>query len=341
MRIAITGLAQSGRTTLWELLSAGHTGHRDNISSIKLPDARLEQIARVSRSGKTTALELELVDTRGDIAKGGTIFSELQGADGFIITIRGFDAGFGKPEPVSDAKKFMDAFILHDSAAIETRIKTLESDMKKGRTADERRQLELEIASLRKFSEILEQNGNLRMVDMPEHEQKIVRNQGLFVAIPRLAVVCTEETASQDILRQVSSVMNSPCIWLATKLEMELLELAPDEAALFRKEMAIPENAVMDTLTSLRNALQLVEFYTANEKEAHAWAIHCGATAVEAAAKIHTDIARGFIRAEVISCDKFIEAGGYAEARAKNYFRIEGKDYIIQDGDFIQFRFNV
>lgn len=341
MRIAITGLPQSGRTTLWTILSAGHVGHRDNLSVVKMPDYRLAELARVESSKKITPIEVELIDTIGSIIKGGAIFPELQATDAIMIVLRGFDAGFGTADPIGDAQKLKDAMILFDVSAVNTRMRTLENDIQKGRSQDERRRLENELAALQKFAEILKANGRIYTLEMSESERKTANNQGLLTAKSWLTIISTEEPAAQNMLEEISKILDAPVIWLATKLEQEFCELKPEEADMFRTEMQIPAGMVENTILALKDAMNIIEFYTANEREAHAWAIRRGTTALEAAAKIHTDIARGFIRAELIDVEELIKINGYATARTRKMFRVEGKDYIMQDGHFVEFRFNV
>lgn len=341
MRVAILGLPQSGRTMLWHILSSGHESKHDRMSTVKLPDERLERIATAANSKKLVYPEFEIVDTVGDVVKGGAIFSQLQRADALIIVVRGFDAGFGEPVPKVDAQKIANALRRFDASAIETRTKTLENDIKKGHNADERRTMEMELSTLRSFSETIESGADIRDDDMSDFAERVMRNQGLLTAKPRLIVLSTEGQPNEDELAQLEGIFSARAIWLATKLEQELRELEPDDAKAFRVELGIPDGMVERTLLSLRDAAGLVEFYTANEREARGWAIRKGSTALDAAAKVHTDMARGFIRAEVIPWNEFVESGGYAQAKKESRIRIVGKEYVVNDGDLIQFRFNV
>ncbi len=341
MRVVILGLPQSGRTMLWKMLSGEHIGHKENLSVVKLPDYRLYKIAEIYNSKKIFPIEIELQDSIGDIFHGGAIFSDTQGANGIIITVRGFDGGFGKPVPDVDAQKIADSLRLYDASSLETRRKTLDKDRKKGHSREERRQFDMELSTIEKFTKLLEENKNIRSEELSEYEWKIARNQGFLTAKPWLVVLATEEPADEKSLNEVSKILDAPTIWLATKLEREFLELEPDEAAMFREELQIPENMLDNILLSLYDAMNFIEFYTGNEKDARAWAIKNGTTAIEAADKIHSDISRGFIRAEIIQWDKLVEVGGYDAAKAKSMLRVEGKDYVMQDGDYAYFRFNV
>ncbi len=340
MRIAIAGLPQSGRTTVWKALSRGHIGH-EHVSVVKLPDERLHSIAEVVKSVKTTPMEIELMDTIGDIDKHGIVFSDLQGADGIIFVLRAFDAGFGEPNPLSDAEKIRDTIILFDARSVETRMKSRETYIQEGYHKEQRPQMESELLSLKKIAHSLDRNEFVRFRNLSELEQKLARNQGLISMKNWLVILNIEENADAAIADKVAKILDAPVISLAGQLELELSELSPDEEKLFRQEMGIPDNAVENVLTTLMKSMELIEFYTANNREARAWAIRKGTIAIDAAAKIHTDMARGFIRAEVINWKTFVEAGGYHEAKSKSLFRIEGKEYIVQDGDVIQFRFNV
>jgi ribosome-binding ATPase len=341
MRLPIIGLPQSGRTTLWHALSGGHSSGKDNVSTIKIPDQRLMDIAQVCQAKKITPIEFELQDTIGDISKGGAIFSDLQGADGLIVCIRAFDGGFGKFEPARDAKRILESLVLFDSAALESRIANIHKDSGKGKTIDDRRHLEAEINSLLHFQKTLESEQPLRLLEKNEMESKLAKNQGLLTAKDWIVILSSEEPIDTETLNLVSQTLHSPVIWLATKLETEIEELSEEECTVFREELCIPAGMIDKTLLAIKDAMNIIQFYTGNEKEARSWAILRGTIAQDAAGKIHTDIARGFIRAEIVSWDKFIEAGGYAQARAKAYFRVEGKEYPMQDGDYVSFRFNI
>ncbi|MCD6418095.1 DUF933 domain-containing protein [bacterium] len=341
MRVPIIGLSQSGRTTLRKALSGEHTGHRENLSVVKMPDYRLEEIARIYNSKKVFYIEVELQDTIGDITKGGAIFSDLQGADALIVSIRGFDGGFGEPDVVGDAQKVADAIRIFDMSIIETKTNTLEREIQKGHSQEERRLLEMELSAVKKFSKILEDGKNIRDEELSDFERKISRNQGFLTAKPMLAVITSEEMVEKSMLDGVSKILGTKTIFVPSKLELELAELDEEEAKMFRDELKIPENTIDDALLSLKDAMGIIEFYTGNEKDAHAWAIRRGTTAIEAAGKIHSDIERGFIRAEIVGWKELVEAGGYNAAKAKSLIRIEGKNYVMQDGDYAYFRFNV
>ncbi len=341
MKIAIIGLPQSGRTSLWQTLARGHIGKKDNIAMVKIPDERLLKIAELISSKKVTHIEIELHDTIGDITRGGSIYSEIQGVDGLIIVIRGFDGGFGAADPVADAQKIIDSLIITDASIVETRIKTLVTDIQKGRSPDERRIMERDLVSFRKFAEILDSGKLLRDFELSQNDKKLLANHGFHTGKPWLIIINTEDTCDVSGNEKIGKISGSSLIGFPVKLVTEIDELEPDEADAFCKELGIPENIVDRTILHLKDALGLIEFYTGNDKEARAWTIPVGTIAQEAAGKIHTDIARGFIRAEIIKWDKLIEAGGYVEARAKAFLRIEGKEYVMQDGDYVAFRFNV
>jgi len=341
MKIAITGLPQCGRSMVWRYLSSGHIGH-ETLSTVPVPDARLEDIARFSNSKRIKHFELELDDTIGDIIKGGSIYSQLQGSDGVIIVVRGFDRGFGNPEPVVDAKRVKDAFILFDSNAIKTRSTTLERAIKKGHSREEKQLMEKELLELSKFVSVLESQQPINSLELSEDELKFTRNQGLITAKFWLALLNCEELFSESILDKISSCLQCKVVQVAVGLESELEELNTEDAVVFRRELGLPEqNSREMVLKSLIDSMNLITFFTSNRNESHAWCIQGGTNALMAAGKIHTDMQRGFIRAEVIRWDKFVEAGGYENARSQSLFRAEGKDYIIQDGDYIKFRFNI
>jgi len=341
MKIAVIGLPQSGRTTLLHTLARGHFGKKDNIAMLKIPDERLLKIAELVSSAKVTHIEIELHDTIGDITRGGSIYSEIQGVDGLIIVIRGFDGGFGAPNPVVDAQKIIDSLIITDASIVETRIKSLTTDIQKGRSPDERRIMERDLVSYQKFAEILDSGKLLRDCELSQNDKKLLANHGFHTGKPWLIIINTEDTCDVSGNEKIGKISGSSLVGFPIKLVTELDKLEPDESDAFCCELGIPVNIIDRTILNLKETLGLIEFYTGNNKEARAWSIPVGTTALDAAGKIHTDIARGFIRAEIIGWEELIEVGGYAEARAKAYLRIEGKDYVMQDGDYVAFRFNV
>ncbi len=340
MRAAILGLPQSGRTTVWRALSAGHWAQHGNVAVVPMPDHRLPEIARAAGSKKVTPVRVELVDTVGDLSRGGAIYSELQGADGIIVVVRGFDGGFGEPTPKSDARTIRESLVLFDASAVETRMNTVRAELSKGRPQSERKELEQELGVLESFADHLARGGLLRDVASGDLAALVAKNQGLLTAKPWLGVINVDEGGT-NALDDVAEALSSPAVALPAKLELELRELEPEEAKAFRGELGVPEDCVDGVLRALVDALGAVVFYTANENEARAWLVPKGTKAIDAAAKIHSDIARGFIRAEVVSWEDFVRCGGYANARAENLIRLVGKDYVVGDGDLILFRFNV
>ena len=341
MRIGLAGLPQSGKTTVLKLFAGGHIGHSENMAMIKLPDPRLLKIAEIVNAAKTTFVEFELYEPQGNITKGGAVFSDLQGAYGLVIVIRGFDGGFGAPQILEDAQNLKDLMILYDAGAVETRMGSLEAEIKKGRTQQERDQMTRDLHTLEKFAKTLSDGGLIRNLELSDDEKKLARNQGLMTAKPWFVVINTEDEADIPQAQDVKQTLSAEVAVLPAKLLMELAELPADEATAFYEDMGLSPDIVGRTIRRMIESFGFIEFYTGNEKEARAWLIPKGTTALGCAEKIHSDIARGFIRAEVISFEDFVAAGGYAQARAKALLRAEGKDYIVRDGDYLAIKFNV
>ncbi len=341
MHVAIIGLNQSGRTTLWQFL-AGEHGGKEGIATIPIFDEKLTQLARVEGSKKVSYLELTIQDTVGDIERSGHIFSDVQAASGLIITIRNFDAGFGTPSPVEDARKIKEIIIEHDLDSIQKRLQSIERELGKGRSRDEREALEEEMSALKSFANTLYEGRLIGNEELTPIQRKVAANQGLLTAKRWIPVLCCEDTCDKELKGSVSNVFGSEVIATAAKLELELCELADDEAQAFRKELGLSEESLRESVVAkIFESLRLTTFYTANQNEARAHAVPQGATAIEAAAKVHTDIAKGFICAEVAKIDDVIRAGGFAKAKTKNIVKRADKNYTVQDGDVIFFRFNV
>ncbi len=341
MQIAVIGLPQSGKTTVLETISSGHISHRENIATVKVPDSPLEKIGEVMGSKKITPVEIEFLDTVGDISKGGAIFSEIQGVFGIIIVLRGFDGGFGEPNPTEDARKIRKAIVDFDRSAIETRINSLSSEINKRASGNQRQQMEKDLQILHKFSTELKEGKFIREFCSHDLEKKLARNQGLISAKPWFTIVNSEEKCSLENEDEISSILRSNVSIFPAKLLLELKELTPEESSAFMDEFDIQQNIIEQLIYEIIDWFGFVKFYTANERESHAWIVPAGTSALKAAGKIHSDIQKGFIRAEIIHWEKFVSAGGYSEARKKNLFHTEGKDYIVHNGDLIYYRFNV
>jgi ribosome-binding ATPase YchF (GTP1/OBG family) len=226
---------------------------------------------------------------------------------------------------------------------VERRIERLEAQLKKGADRQARATNETELALFRRLAAQLDGGGLLRDMGLEPAEQKMLRNYGLLTLKPMLLVLNVGDGPAEDALRAVASYQHkqTSVATLQGRLEMELAQMPPDVAAEFLASYGIEEPGLNRVVRLSYGLLGLHSFFTVGEDEVRAWTIPLGATAVEAAGVIHTDLARGFIRAEVVGYDALVEAGGLPAARQRGLLRLEGRDYVVRDGDILNIRFNI
>lgn len=344
---AIIGYRGSGKTALFNLLThkggSGHLGKGLDIAVMKVPDPNLEKLAKIFSAGKITNIEIEFADTAGEIGKGGTA-TELQKADALVICVRAFDAGFGEPQPEKDLFKIFDELVLFDLGVLERKLENIEKSLRAPKH-DERIQLEKEKTLVSELKKQLDAGKPIRDIELSDELSSIVQNFGLLTAKPCIVVFNSDEerykTKEKFIESAIDKHRHIEASAIAVKLELELGELSRDDAEAFRRELQIDDDALGQFLNKAYRALDMITIYTGCEKEIRAWAIKRGSRAIDAAGKIHTDIARGFIRAETIHYEKLLEFGGWNEAKNAGAVRQEGKEYILQDGDVILIKFAI
>lgn len=359
MDAAIVGLPQSGKTTTFNALTAGHgsasaDARGENIGVVKLPDERLEQMAKLVNAKKVTPLEFRLHDLPPLFQKGGPgveATESLSRADLLIQVVRAFERSDvphpqGSVDPARDIQAFEGELLLADLGIVERRLERLDIAVRSAR-AGERDENEREQKLLLRLKDHLDEGKRLADVVTDPQELKLLGGFGFLTLKPMLVAVNIgegdlERSAAIEAEYGAKFSGSTGAAVLCAKLEAELAELPEDEAREFRAEMGAPEGAVRRVLEKASDLLGLVTFFTIGEKESRAWTVKKGSTAVQAAGRIHTDIERGFIRAEVIDWDKLVEAGGsHAEARKKGRLRTEGRDYIVKEGDVMNVLFNV
>ena len=361
MKTAIIGLANSGKTTIFNALtglilevttfptlsSEPHTG------IVRVPDVRLEKLTAIFKPKKTTRATVEYIDyiglTKGDMAQNRKVFDLIRDADAIVQVVRGFaDESISHPMggvgPRRDAETVELEMIFGDLELVDKRLERMEEGAKKGKKpGEEERKL------LVKCKEALENETALRDLDFTEEEQMAMRSLQFMSIKPQLIVlnVAEEEMNSTgtkgatDELRSFFKGRQVRVLDLCGKIEMEIAQLPADEARAFLDDLGIAEPALNKLIHLSYELLGFISFLTSGEDEVRAWTIRKGTDAHKAAGKIHSDIERGFIRAEVVAYDDFIAHGSMATAREKGLVRLEGKTYPVKDGDIINFRFNV
>jgi len=359
MDLAIVGLPAAGKTSVFKALSAGHGSGGDSraehIGAVKIPDERLEKLAALVHAKKVTPIEVFLHDLpplfeRG-AAPSGEAGESLARADALLHVVRAFHRDDvphpkGSVDPARDIAAFDGEIMLNDLGIIERRLDKLDITVRTGRP-EEREAGAREQAILLRCKAALDAETPLRGVIIDPADVKALSNFGLLSLKPMLIMVNIDESdvgRTAEIEADYAARYRRPgtdATAMCAKLEAELAELAPDEAEEFRRELGAEAGVTRRVLGKVIDLLGLITFFTVGEKETRAWSLARGGTALQAAGRIHTDIERGFIRAEVISWDKLLEFGSHGEARKHGQLRTEGKGYVVQDGDVINVLFNV
>lgn len=366
MDIGIIGLPQSGKTTVFNALTRGHAEvgkshgwtEQTHIGVVKVPDPRLEVLTRLSKSVKTVSAEIKYVDFVGpppgvERAPGfqGEYLLQVSQMDALLVVLRGFqDESLphpqGKVDPGRDLETMEMELAFSDLGSIERRLSRLDASFKAAR-ATEREALTREQEALLRWKAALEADQPLREAPLSGEEAKLAAGFQFLTAKPLIAAVNTGEEDIPRVEEVRASVAQrragrrGAVFALAGKLEAELAQMDEEEAHPFREDMGLKE-PVLDQMVRLSfQELGLCTFLTTGPKESRAWTIAVGTPAAQAAGKIHSDLERGFIRAEIVSYDDLVRVGTFAEARRQGLLRHEGKGYIVKDGDIVEFLFNV
>jgi hypothetical protein len=359
--IAIVGLQSSGKTTLLTALAAGHLPQHGSageplVAAVKVPDERLERLAALVAARKTTHLELRLLDfpslSTGRKGPPAQLLGLLSTVDLIVHVVRAFrDESVPHPlesvDPARDITALELELALADLGIIERRIDRLTVEMR-SLAAGARGPQEREAVLLRRLKEALEAEKPVRAIGLGSEEKALLAGFNLITAKPLLLLLNIDEVdlgRAEDIERDLEARFGGPgtsVIAVAVRAEAEVSELAPDEAEEFRRELALPQQPVgARLLQQAVSLLGLITFYTMAPQDTHAWSVPAGTPAVKAAGRIHSDIERGFIRAEVIGWQDLLAAGSHAEAKRRGLQRLEGKTYEVRDGDVINVLFNV
>ena len=341
MKLAIIGLPRSGKSTVFEAITknitaAGSKGE-DRMVIVKVPDKRVDILNGLYKLPKTVYAQVAYFLPA--LKKGGSgdqnIWSGARECDALIHVVRNHTGfGFEEKTPHDDFMKLDQELILNDLVVAEKRLERIELDHKRGKKMNpEEHSL---LVDCRKY---LENEIPLRRVGALS-SAPLLKGFAFLSAKPMLVLFNNEDDDDgMPELKDISSVEN--CLVIRARLEQELGQMSSDEAAEFLMEFNIPESAMQRVIRQSYELLNLISFFTIGKDEIRAWTIEQGTPAVDAAEIIHTDMKKGFIRAEVLHFDDLMEAGSYSEAKKKGIVRLEGKTYEVRDGDIITFRFNV
>ncbi|MDI3538833.1 MAG: ribosome-binding ATPase [Bacillota bacterium] len=355
MKIGLVGLPLSGKTTFFNLLTGAgaatstYAGQRQShIGVARVPDARVDFLSELFRPEKTTYAQIQVLDIPGLTRGGGAaeFAGPVRDADAIVVILRGFTnpaAGISEePCPVKDLDEVMAELIITDLAVIERRLERLQKGKKAGNA------LPGEEEVLKAAKEALERERPVISLGLSPEERLPLKNYGLYTDKPFLIVLNTHEEGlrggcapGQEELTAYANARNLPFLVVCAKLEEEIEQLPPEERADFLADLGVSEPGVARLARAAYAHLDLISYFTVGSDEVKAWTIRRGTTAKQAAGKIHSDLERGFIRAEVVSYEDMVREKSFARLKEKGLLRLEGKDYVVQDGDIMNFRFNV
>jgi hypothetical protein len=345
MKVGLTGFSGAGKTTVFTALTglAAQAERRPQLGTIKVPDARVDALAGIYSPRKTTYAEVSFLDfppPRDPSQRRGVVDAEtitaLKDADALVEVVRGFpDLAGDPPRAAEDVEAFGAELVLADLAVVEKRLERLKKE--KGN--------ERERALLGRIQPELEAGRALRTLEFAAEERALLAGFAFLSLRPLLVVLnVAEADAAAPLPADVAArakAEGAEALSLSARVEAEVAELEPADRVAFLADLGLAESARDRFIRASYALLDLVSFLTAGEDECRAWPIRRGTTALKAAGKIHSDIERGFIRAEVIAYEDFVRLGSEAKCREAGKLRLEGKEYVVADGDIVHFRFAV
>jgi len=369
LKLAIIGLSNSGKTTVFNSLTGQNldttlyptVSGEPHFGVVKVPDRRVDALAGIYKPKKVTYATVEYIDylglTKGDVEQNRKVFDLIKDADAIVHVVRAFENEvvmhpLNEINPLKDIETLELELIFGDLEFVEKRLARMEESARKGKKPSES-----EKKLLMKCREALEKEIPLRNVHFDEDEEKAMKPLQFISIKPEVVVLNIGEgdlnaEKVENVQKEVEAFFGSrdkgpssarphACLSLCGKIEMEIAQLSAEEARAFLDDLRIQEPALNKLIHVSYDLLGLISFLTVGEDEVRAWTIQRGTDAHKAAGKIHSDIERGFIRAEVVGYEEFITSGTMHAAKEKGLLRLEGKTYRVKDGDIVNFRFNV
>ena len=357
MKLGIVGLPNVGKTTLFNALTGSQAetgaytvaGAKPNVGVAKVPDERLDWLAEYYHPKKYSPATIEFVDVPGVAAggKGNEVFQAIRQVDALVEVVRCFDDDsifLEKADAVRDAESFELELILADIEIVERRLDRAKKNAKSG---DKKYKREAEMCEA--LIAHLEEEKPARDFPFTDEDKDILTDGGLLTVKPVIYAANMDEGGMADLdnnanykaLKAHAEAQGAAVLPVAAKFEEDIAELDAEEAEMFMADLGLSETGLDRLIKTSYDLLGYISFLTAGEDDVHAWTIVKGTKAPKAAGKIHTDIERGFIRAEIVAFEDLKACGSMAAAKEKGLFRLEGKDYVMADGDVTMFRFNV
>ena len=378
MNIGLIGLPKAGKTTIFNALTgqAAETAEYEtgkiepNVGVVPVGDERVEKLSSLYNPRKTIHATIEFIDFVGahqGAAKGGLFSGEgmalIKTADALSLVLRNFsnptiDGLFGQPKPLADLEALMDELILTDQVVVERRLERIQQDHQRGKKTP---QTLTEEKVMERLIQALTAGRPVRSIPLTQEEQKLISGYKVLTAKSLLVLLNSNESRYRKDPSLIDALSHKAGVWersgeigsplplssavpvieFAGKFEMELAQLDPSDRETFMVDMGIRESAISRLTRAAYEALGYISFFTVGEDEVRAWTLRKGETALDAAGTIHSDLARGFIRAECFTVKDLLELGSEKAVKEKGLFRLEGKEYIVQDGDVLHIRFSV
>lgn len=360
MQLGIIGLPNSGKTTVFNALTGSNletsavSGGKLTVNTavVNVPDPRVDKLSAIFNPKKTVYTTITYVDI-GGLDKGvgeeglpGPLRNALAPVDGFVHVIRAFeDDTVPHPQitvdPQRDLETIETEFLLTDLITVENRLSRLQEEIQKKGKKAAGRSAEEEIELLTRLQAHLEEGTPLRTMSLTEDEKASLKGFGLLSLKPQVVVVNTDAPVDDPATLVKADHTNTVVLALPAQIEAEIAQLGTEDRDLFLEEYGIDEPGAARVNRASYDLMSIQTFFTVGEDEVRGWSVKIGATAPEAAGVIHSDLQRGFIRAEVTPYNDFIELGSLAKAKSEGKLRLEGKDYIVKDGDILNIRFSV